>query len=143
MRGKAILAHAGDPTELNDALLVEARLDHVPSHRALASDERSDAEEGEGGAGGEATAEEEVGDRGEEGQTDDTTEDPVRPFPEIDRLKVLERDVLVLPANATKRQFAALTKIGAERRTFAIRAWRGTFRTRAPSRRLPEEARCR
>ena len=100
MGGKAVLAHAGDPTELNDALLVESRLDHVPSHRTLASDKRSDTEEGQGGTRGEATAEEEVGDRGEEGEANHAAEDAVRPLPKVDRLEVLKGDVLVLSAKA-------------------------------------------
>lgn len=99
MRRESVLRDSGDSTKLLDFHFVESRFDHVPSHCSLRTDERSDTEEGEGGARGESSTKEEVRDRGQEGKSDDSTEDSVRPLPEVDRLKLAHGDVFVLSAS--------------------------------------------
>lgn len=96
MSGKTVLADTRDATEVLDALLVQSALDHVPAHCALGADERGDTEEGEERAAAEFAGVDEVGDRGEEGDADDAAENAVRPLPEVDRLEVLKRNVLVV-----------------------------------------------
>lgn len=96
MSSQTVLRDPRDAVSLVEFMLIQATLDHVPTEQALAADQATDGGEGPASSLGSDQAEaDEEGEGEEEAEADDSSHDPMGPFPEENLLELFHPHAMV------------------------------------------------